>query len=276
MNISQRPGSRQEQAHSPVLNWDVLAGHGVLVALTTRHGGTPGGGPPGLNLSFGGGADQAATLANRETVAAVIGRPLAGFVVGQQVHGDRSALVGPVDAGRGAHTAETAVAGTDALITTSPAVTLCTLAADCVPIVLFDPRRRVLATVHSGWAGTVADIVGKTVARMIELGSQGGDILAGVGPSISPDRYQVDARVADRFAAEFPDWAPDLLKADSPAHWRLDLWETNRRLLLRSGLASDNIEVLGQDTGPGTPFFSHRTEAPCGRFGLVSAILEGN
>ena len=75
----------------------------------------------------------------------------------------------------------------DALITDLPGITLLIRVADCVPIVLFDPVRRVVAVVHAGWKGTLADIVSATVERMcVHYGCRAADLLAGIGPSIGP------------------------------------------------------------------------------------------
>ena len=94
-------------------------------------------------------------------------------------------VVGEPDRGSGAFSLEDAVPGTDALVTTSPAVVLAILTADCVPIVLHDPVAGVLACVHAGWRGTAAGVAAAAVAAMQALGSRPSDVIAGIGPAIA-------------------------------------------------------------------------------------------
>ena len=76
--------------------------------------------------------------------------------------------------------------------------------ADCMPVLLCDPVRRVCAAVHSGWRGTVLRIAAEAVRRMGErYGSAPGDILAAIGPSAGPPRYEVSEEVAAQFEAAF-------------------------------------------------------------------------
>src|SRR5207244_9665668 len=78
-----------------------------------------------------------------------------------------------------------------ALCPCAPGVFLATLTADCVPIVLHDPVAGVLACVHAGWRGTVAGVTAAALATMQDLGARPADVIAGIGPAIGADRYQV-------------------------------------------------------------------------------------
>ena len=92
----------------------------------------------------------------------------------------------------------------DAAICRRPALLLGIQTADCVPILLADPRRRVVAAVHAGWRGTLARIVTKTLGRMrLEFGTQPEDVLAALGPAIGPCCYEVGPEVAQAFAGQF-------------------------------------------------------------------------
>lgn len=119
----------------------------------------------------------------------------------------------------------------DALITSEPGVHLAIRTADCVPILLFDPERKVVAAVHAGWRGTAAQIVARTVERMVtDFGAQPASIRAAIGPCIQHCCYEVGPDVAARFA----EWFPELATASRPH--RIDLAEANRRQLAAAGL----------------------------------------
>jgi polyphenol oxidase len=144
--------------------------------------------------------------------------------------------------------------------------------ADCVPILFHDPVKRVVGIAHAGWQGTVKKIVKITVETMhSRYGSNPADILAGIGPSISVDRYEVGPDVVEQVIHAFGDDASALLKRyNGSVH--LDLWEANRLLLEQSGVR--NIQVAGICTASNTAdWYSHRAEkGKTGRFGAILAL----
>jgi YfiH family protein len=150
------------------------------------------------------------------------------------------------------------------------------LVADCVPVVLYDPVSHTLACVHAGWGGLVRGVIPGTVATLRTLGVDPSTLIAGVGPAIAPGRYQIGEDVALAVAEGFAASAASLLTPDpgAPGRWRFDLWRASAVQLVEAGVAADRIHVAGQDTGPGTPFFSHRSEAPTGRFALIARLHE--
>lgn len=87
----------------------------------------------------------------------------------------------------------------DALVTTAPELWIGIRTADCFPILLADPSARVVAAVHAGWRGTAAQIVSKTLHRMLELGAQVSDIHAAIGPGIGPCCFEVGPEVSPLF-----------------------------------------------------------------------------
>ena len=122
-----------------------------------------------------------------------------------QVHGDRVAVV------TSAGTTREELEGYDALVTDVPGVAIGARTADCIPVLMYDPVRRVVAAVHSGWKGTVLKIAAKVLAVMAsKYGSRAADILTVIGPSIGPDSFQVGPEVVEAFlAAGFPEtWYP--------------------------------------------------------------------
>jgi polyphenol oxidase len=260
-----------------VLTWPVFDAFPLTALVTTCAGGVSAGAYASLNLSFMVGDDPENVLANRRRVAAALDADLADFVFAAQVHGDVARVVGPADRGRGALSAAGAVPGADVLVTADPGTVLAVLAADCVPIVLYDPRAQVLACAHSGWRGTVARTAAAAVRAMRSLGAHPADVVAAVGPAIPAGCYQVGAEVAEAATATFGDRAPEVLQpvgqADGQDQWRFDLWAANRLVLRDAGVADANIYVTDAATGPASGrFFSHRARQPCGRFAAVARL----
>src|SRR5207245_6865585 len=92
----------------------------------------------------------------------------------------------------------------DASATNRPGLLLAVQTADCVPILLVDPKNRAVAAVHAGWRGTLARIVEKAIGRMqMQFGSQSADLLAAIGPAISGCCYEVGTEVAAAFSGQF-------------------------------------------------------------------------
>src|SRR5690606_23798491 len=110
------------------------------------------------------------------------------------------------------------------------------------------------------------------VEAMAGLGAEPGRIVAGIGPAVTADRYQVGDEVADAARDCFGGDVDDVLRPDGTGRWLLDLWAANRRVLAEAGVDPANIEVSPGGTGPGTPFFSDRAERPCGRFAALARL----
>jgi hypothetical protein len=155
----------------------------------------------------------------------------------------------------------------DALITDRPEVTLFLRFADCLPILMVDPKRRVVGVAHAGWRGTLQKIAKATVEAMTErYGSRPADLVAGVGPGIGPCHYAVGPEVVAQTRAAFNGTAESLLLARNGGFY-LDLWAANRAALQEAGV--EQIEVAEICTQcHSDDFFSHRaTGGLTGRFG---------
>jgi YfiH family protein len=257
----------------PVLTWPVFDPLPVDVLVTTRQGGVSSGRYATLNLSFAVGDDPALVRVNRSRAAAALGAVPADLVVAAQVHGSHAEIVTAADRGRGALAGDAPVGPADALVTTEPGPVLTILVADCVPVVLYDPAVHVLACVHAGWRGTVARVTAAAVAAMGSLGSRPEQIIAGIGPAVGADRYQVGEDVAGAVRAAFGPGSGQLLATAGPGQWRLDLPAANRRVLRAAGVPDGQIHQAGLATGPEPGlFFSHRAGPPCGRFALLARL----
>ena len=172
--------------------------------------------------------------------------------------------------------------GYDVFVTTLPGVAIGVRTADCVPVLLYDPVKRVVAAAHAGWKGTVLHISEKTVELMtVKYGCNAADIRAALGPSIGPDSFQVGEEVAALFRdADFPMdeiWSFQGQGNGSPMSGghHIDLWKANKWLLEQAGVKPENIQVIGMDTFTDESFFSARREGgQCGRIINSIKLLE--
>ena len=260
----------RERGGLRVLAWPAFDRYPVDALVTTRHGGVSAGDYATLNLSFGVGDRPEDVLENRRRAAAALGADLGDFVFGKQVHGAVARVVTRADRGAGAAVADAGAGEADALVTSDPGTVLGALVADCVPILLYDPRAHVIACVHAGWRGTAARVTDAALAAMASLGTRPGDVIAGIGPAIAPDRYQAGEEVAQAVRECFGERASLVIRPDGTGRWLCDLWSANRLLLSEAGVADDRIHVATVPTG--ADFFSNRAARPCGRFGVLARL----
>lgn len=158
---------------------------------------------------------------------------------------------------------------TDAVITITKHLCIAVLAADCVPVLLYDPENEAIGAVHSGWRGTAQRIVVRTIERMVKVyRTNPQNLLACIGPAISQQYYEVSKEVADHFSFWFTESPTVLIKNNRTGEYHIDLREANRQLLLRMGVLNSNIEVGGICTydNPDRYFSARRDGIRCGRF----------
>lgn len=177
---------------------------------------------------------------NRERLAAVLGISSEQLVFPRQTHTSCVAEIYGLP--------EEELEETDALVTSQPGICLCVQTADCVPILLFDPKQKVVAAIHAGWRGTVKKIAAETIQKMeISFQSKPENIMAAIGPSIGPEVYEVGEEVVDAVLKTVPN-TEKTLHRNSSGRFHFNLWEANRQILLHSGLTSDNIYIQGECT----------------------------
>lgn len=244
----------------------------VGVVFTGRHGGASGGPFATLNLAFHVGDEEAAVRRNRETVYRHLNLQPGDVVIAAQVHGAAVAVVDQRHAGVGA-LAPPELPDVDALITATPGLVLGGLFADCVPVYLYDPVRKVVGLVHAGWRGTAAGITARAVDVMVRtFGTRPEDCLAVMGPAVGPCCYRVGDDVAEAFRPLWEAKGEPPLSGDGAGRWRLDLLLANRRWLVSAGLREARIVSSGLCTACRTAlFFSHRRSG--GRTGRCGAFV---
>jgi len=215
-----------------------------------------------LNVSHAVGDDAQRVERNRRAVADSMQAEV--LVFARQVHGNAIVVIDGRPVSPDAP-GETGMPVGDAMVTDQPGKFLVVSVADCQPILMYDPRRRLVANVHSGWRGSVANVAGRTVALMAErFGSDPGDVRVGIGPSLGPCCAEF-TNYRDEIPSEL--WA---YKRDSV---RFDFWAMSRDQLIRAGVPRDQIHVSGLCTKCRTDrFFSYRAEKTTGRFPAVIGL----
>ena len=256
--------NRREAGGIVYYTFEGLARHGELVhGITARHGGVSAGPWASLNLTKGNGDAPELVEENLSRVAGAFGTRRQDLVSPNQRHTIRAMAVTAADRGR-------VIVETDTLLTSALDVPVLLRYADCVPVLLYDPRHTAFAVVHSGWRGTVAGAVPAAIAALAsEFGTQPADIVAGVGPSIGPCCYEVgeEVVVAARDAFENPE---PLLPSNGSTRRHFDLWAANRRWLTAAGVRQ--IEVAEICTAcHQEDFFSYRGGK--GRTGHFGALM---
>jgi YfiH family protein len=163
----------------------------------------------------------------------------------------------------------------DALATNLKGVLLGVKTADCVAVLLADPRAGACAAVHAGWRGTLAEIVRQALGRMREeFGTEARDVRAALGPAALGCCYEVGAEVVEPFRAKFAD-AYSLFTPTRDGHALVNLHEANRRQLIESGVAPERIHALPLCTmcRPDL-FFSYRQDRKLyGRTGRLLSVV---
>jgi YfiH family protein len=243
-----------------------------------------------LNLGFTSHDTKAAVLRNRQAfVSALVKsrKPAWELATLRQIHSDLIHLVSKAP--------NHPLAG-DGLITNSPGVLPAVLTADCLPVMVVDPKKLAVGVFHAGWRGTLKRIVEKGIGEMRKhFGSDPAQLRAVIGPGIRNCCYQIGPEVRNAFEAQFA-YGADLFRetketneiherypllfltsrapghSDLPKQIFLDLAQANRHQLVAAGLAKKNIHDIGLCTACNTElFFSHRAEH--GKTGRMMAAV---
>ena len=264
--------------------------------FSTRKGGlsrayTSAQAPGELNLGFTGTDDRQTVARNRQLLAEAITGDLSTPLVSlRQIHSNILLLAHAEDAER------ELPREADGLVTDQPGILLGIQTADCIPVLVADRKRKVVAAFHAGWRGTVQRIVELGIGSMrSEFGCQTGDLVAAIGPGVGPCCYAVGEEVRSSFESQFA-YARELFRQvdsqdaaqaeyptssviqEASSHsllgpsLHLNLVEANRRQLLDAGLKPEAVQATGGCTSCQTElFFSHR--ASKGHAGRMMSVI---
>lgn len=250
------------QEDVPFLSFRALESLGMVKnGFSTRMGGASTGKFSTMNFSYSRGDDPNHVLENFTRMAGAIGVERDRMVVSYQTHTTNLRRVTEDDLGKGVVRPRD-YRDVDGLITNIPGVTLVTFYADCVPLYFVDPVKRAIGLSHSGWRGTVARMGQKTVEAMErEFGTDPGDLVACIGPSICRDCFEVGEEVVEAFSQAFaPEHHQALFERGvRPGKYQLDLWAANRIILQEAGMSQSRIHTTNICTRCNSDYlFSHR------------------
>lgn len=229
----------------------------ISSATFSRHGGASELPYHSRNVGLHVGDDEARVLRNRALIKEELGLPR--LVSARQVHGDSVLVVDWMP------DADVEYAGHDALITNLAGIGLMIQQADCQAVMLHDPEHGAVANIHSGWRGSVANIIAKTVAAMTAAcGTRPAGLLAAISPSLGPccgefSQYQTELPLSFHAYQVRPN--------------HFDFWAISRDQLRDSGVRSEQIEIAGRCTVCDGNYFSYRREGITGRFASVIGMV---
>ncbi len=211
---------------------------------TTRYGGASVGNYASFNMSPFSGDNWVNLDKNHQILCLKQGIDPSKLIIPFQTHGTEIRIIDEAFFRLSTSEKTQYLHGVDALITQLPKVCIGVCTADCVPLIFFDTRKKIVAAAHAGWRGTCGRIAEKTVLTMTnELGCNAADILVSIGPSISAEVYEVGKEVLENF--ENAGFDTDKIFAERNGSVHLDLWKTNRQSLLKAGILPEHIEVAG-------------------------------
>jgi YfiH family protein len=210
--------------------FDILQQAGIVHGVFTRHGGVSQGVWKSLNVGGTVGDNPQHVAENRRRCFQALGRHATSLYDVWQVHGvDVVCVERP-------RLPDQPYSQADIILTDRPGITLMMRFADCVPILLYDPNKRVIGLAHAGWKGTVLRAAAFAIeALTTKYGSQPRDLLAGIGPSIGPDHYFVGPEVVSEVYRSFGSDASELLLLDTAS----DCSERDDRIKVKSSYAPD-------------------------------------
>lgn len=258
----------------PIIEFEQFSKTGLVKhGFTTKKGGVSKGYFSTMNLGLTRGDNKEAVIENFKIIANRLQVDYEKMVLSAQTHTTNIKIIKKEDAGKGLKK-EKDYDDIDGLITNVRGIVLVTFYADCVPLLFLDPVKKVIASSHSGWRGTVSKMGKETVERMKqEFGCEPKDILACIGPSICQKCYEVSEDVAKEFEKEFQ--SSEMFYKKENGKYQLDLWKANRMVLLEAGIQEKNIENREICTCCNSEYlFSHR--ATNGKRGNLAAFLSLN
>lgn len=253
------------QAGVPYLSFSALEETGMVKqGFSTRYGGVSTGVYSSMNLSYSRKDRPEHVLENYRRMAKALEVDMEKMVVSWQTHTTNVRLVTEEDFGKGV-LRDRDYQDVDGLITNIPGVTLVTFYADCVPLYILDPVHRAIGLSHSGWRGTVKRMGEKTLKAMNQaFGTNPGDVIACIGPSICKDCFEVGEEVVEEFRQAFSarHWAELFEPGRKAGKYQLDLWRANQIVFTEAGVDPDKIHTTNICTKCNPEhLFSHRAMA---------------
>jgi hypothetical protein len=216
--------------------------HNDVVAFsTTRHGGVGTGNYSTFNINRYCGDTDDAIKENRRLLCRLLKIDDDHLIMPHQVHLTKTVCINEAFLACSEEERRERLEGVDAIMTNLYGVCIGVSTADCIPVLIYDSRRKVAAAIHAGWRGTVKRIVQQTITDMkATYSSEPKDMKAQIGPGISLDSFEVGNEVYDAFASEGFKMEAISKRQEK---WHIDLPECNRLQLIEAGIPSENINM---------------------------------
>ncbi len=246
----------------------------ITHGFSTRLGGVSSGIYKSMNLTFNLSDNPCHVKRNFELIGEALKIKPEHMVYSKQTHTTNVLKVDKYHLGMGI-IRERTFDNIDGLVTDTPGVCLVTSFADCIPVVIVDKKKHCIASVHSGWKGTVGNISKNAIELMKqEFNSDVKDMIALIGPGICPCCYEVGSDVAEQFIRRYTSKEQQqiMLKGAFPGKYQLDLTSANRYNLIHAGIDHANIFVSDICTCCNSNIlFSHR--ATQGKRGILCMFV---
>ncbi|NDW19275.1 peptidoglycan editing factor PgeF [Dysgonomonas sp. 216] len=259
----------QSDFNKGIIHFENLQTYSSLIHLsTTIKGGVSSGNYSSFNLGEYSGDSLSNVVRNRKHLASMLNIEADNLILPYQTHEDTVLVIDDVFLQHRVEQQKHILHGVDALITNNKGVFIGVTTADCVPLIIYDPKQDVLGVAHAGWRGTVARIASKTVRVMIDrYSSNPSDLIVGIAPSISQEFFEVGEEVAIKFEESGFDMVEISRLNKATAKMHINLQQANASDLIRVGVLPDNIEISGLCTysNPDMFFSARRQTIKSGR-----------
>jgi YfiH family protein len=225
----------------------------VKAFFSTRQGGKSSGKYRSLNVGFHVGDDPHKVKQNHQIIKETFA-PHADIAYMDQIHSDKVCQLQDINE----------IATCDSLLTDQKDKILMVMVADCIPLLFFDTKQKLVAAIHAGRKGTFLNIVAKTLESMsLGYGSKSEDIYVSIGPHIHECCYEVGMEIVNEALALGYEKAIET----RDEHSYLNMQKIIMEQLLELGIKQEHIEVVDICTACNTQsFFSYRKEGQTGRF----------
>lgn len=269
---------KSNSKHSNILQFETFQFDCLFHFTTTIHGGVSKGNYESFNLGNISDDNPDHVIENRKRLANIADIEYRNLIIPKQTHSSNVRIIDSDFINLNDTQRASALNEVDALITQCTNICLGITTADCVPILLFDPIRKVLGVAHAGWKGTVARIGQKTAELMSQqFHCDPQDILVGIGPSISPKCFEVGEEVGQSFIDAKFNLDKFSFRKKETGKLHIDLWEANKIQLIEIGIKIENIEIanLCTKSSPDLFFSARRQSINSGRI-LTGGVIREN
>jgi polyphenol oxidase len=258
----------REKSGVKILSCRALEETGFVNGFSTRLGGVSSMPENDLNLSGFDDDHEENIMENRRRFLSVFGGDLT-LATAWQVHGAAVKTIGNLTDAKDGN------ARFDALVSDLKNILVGVKTADCVPVLIGDPKTKSFAAIHAGWRGTAQSIVTKAIEKMREAyGINPSDLICAIGPA-AVCNYEIGQDVMDAFAESFPDNHQHLFAPTRDGHAFVDLHRANFEQLTAAGVLPENIYAAPFCTLERTDlFFSYRKEKKLyGKTGRLLSVI---